>query len=268
MAISHQSNHEKILNNRYAIGNRLGVGGFSAVYSVTDNYSDYYGDERPLAVKLPLEHLSTKSDIDAFMYSEYAHLSRLSHPNIIKVMDFGIDGEYNLPYLILEKMDGTLLSELDGSQLNENEKTKIVITLLQTVAYVHACGVVHADINPQNVMLLKDGTLRLFDFGISLNYRLASSFELNYAALKAFNPLYAAPEVLKGSKPTFQSDLFSLGTVIYELYHGRLPYSINSIELRDQPINRWKLKMKIPRSIKKWLLKSLQTDPEKRIYYK
>lgn len=268
MTLRNQTANEKILNNRYAIGNKLGIGGFSVVYSVTDNYSDYYGDERALAVKLPLEHLSTKSDIDAFMYSEYAHLSRLAHPNIIKVMDFGIDGEYNLPYLILEKMDGTLLAEFDNSKMDDAEKQRIATSLLETVTYIHACGVVHADINPLNVMLLNDGSLRLFDFGISLNYRLSSSFELNYASLKAFNPLYAAPEVLKGAKPSFESDLFSLGAVIYELYHGRLPYSINSIELRDQPINRWKLKMNIPRTIKKWLLKSLQVDPGQRCYLK
>ncbi|MDD5119420.1 MAG: hypothetical protein PHP90_12590, partial [Sulfuricurvum sp.] len=88
---------EKRLNNRYLVGEQLGTGGLSVVYEARDDYSEYYGDDRSLAIKLPLEHLSSKSDIDAFMYAEYSHLSRLSHPNIIKVMDFGIDAEFNIP---------------------------------------------------------------------------------------------------------------------------------------------------------------------------
>jgi serine/threonine protein kinase len=256
---------QRCLNNRYTLGSELGTGGLSIVYEAIDGYSDYYGDIRPLAVKLPLEHLAEKSDIDAFMYAEYAHLTRLSHPNIIKVIDFGIDAYYNIPYLVLERMDGKLLKDVSLPTLSRSYKKNICNTLFDVMQYLHAQHIIHADISPANIMLLDTGEIRLFDFGISINTALNHPFELDYSAAKAYNPLYAAPEILEGKTPSRESDLFSLAVIIYELYEHSLPYVTNSLELQEKPITLFHMK-KVPFKLKYWLLKSLNYTDFKRKY--
>lgn len=254
---------QRCLNNRYTLGHELGTGGLSTVYEAIDGYADYYGDIRPLAIKLPLEHLADKSDIDAFMYAEYAHLTRLSHPNIIKVIDFGIDAHYNIPYLVLERMEGKLLKDVSLPTLSKHYKKKICNSLFTVMKYLHAQHILHADISPANIMLLDNEDIRLFDFGISINTALNHPFELNYNATKAYNPLYAAPEILEGNTPSTQSDIFSLAVIIYELYEYSLPYQTNSLELKEKPITLFRIK-KVPFRLKYWLLKALSYTPSNR----
>ena len=254
---------ERRLNNRYAVGERLGIGGLSVVYEARDDYSEYYGDDRRLAVKLPLEHLSAKSDIDAFMYAEYAHLSRLSHPNIIKVIDFGIDAEFNIPYIVLEQLNGRLLNEIPLTQFSISMKWNLLYTLFKTIEYLHTQHIVHADINPNNIMYLDDESIKLFDFGISINLSKKQLFELDYNTIKAYNPRYAAPEVIQGDVPTFHSDLFSMAVVCFELYSGQLPYIERSTELFERPITLRDLKL-LPFGLRRWFKYALSADPMKR----
>ncbi|MDD2782467.1 serine/threonine-protein kinase [Sulfuricurvum sp.] len=254
---------EKSLNNRYTLGKKIGTGGLSVVYEARDDYSEYYGDDRELAIKLPLEHLSTKSDIDAFMYAEYSHLSRLSHPNIVKVMDFGIDNEINIPYIVLEHMNGKLLSEIPISDWYKSDITKLFYSFLNTIEYLHAKNMVHADINPTNLMILEDRTIRLFDFGISINNNKQHLFELDYKNVKAFNPIYASPEVLEGAIPDQKSDLFSFAVIFFELYTGKLPYNKSAIELYKNTLYSKDL-YKIPYHLRDWFKHTLHPDPLKR----
>lgn len=254
---------ERRLNNRYAVGEQLGIGGLSVVYEARDDYSEYYGDDRRLAVKLPLEHLSAKSDIDAFMYAEYAHLSRLSHPNIIKVIDFGIDAEFNIPYIVLEQLNGRLLNEIPLTQFSISMKWNLLYTLFKTIEYLHTQHIVHADINPNNIMYLDDESIKLFDFGISINLSKKQLFELDYNTIKAYNPRYAAPEVIQGDVPTFHSDLFSMAVVCFELYSGQLPYIERSTELFERPITLRDLKL-LPFGLRRWFKYALSADPMKR----
>ncbi len=254
---------QRCLNNRYTLGNELGTGGLSAVYEAIDGYADYYGDDRALAVKLPLEHLANRSDIDAFMYAEYAHLTRLAHPNIIKVIDFGIDTQYNIPYLVLEKMEGKLLSEVSLPTLTTQQKKQICSTLFHVIDYLHSQHIIHADISPANIMLLVNSDIRLFDFGISINTKFKHSCELDYSCSKASNPRYAAPEILQGETPTIYSDIFSLAVIIYELYEHALPYSQNALELNEKPITFFRLS-RIPLALKFWVLKGLSYTPARR----
>lgn len=254
---------ERRLNNRYAVGEQLGIGGLSVVYEARDDYSEYYGDDRRLAVKLPLEHLSAKSDIDAFMYAEYSHLSRLSHPNIIKVIDFGIDAEFNIPYIVLEQLNGRLLNEIPLTQFSASMKWNLLYTLFKTIEYLHAQHIVHADINPNNIMYLDDESIKLFDFGISINLSKKQLFELDYNNTKAYNPRYAAPEVIQGDVPTFHSDLFSMAVVCFELYSGQIPYIERSTELFERPITLRDLKL-LPFGLRRWFKYALSADPMKR----
>lgn len=259
-----QTEHQHIrLNNRYLLGKQLGRGGLCIVYEAKDDYSEYFGDERPLAIKLPLEFLSVKSDIDAFMYAEYAHLSRLAHPNIVKVVDFGIDTDLNLPYLVMEQLKGGVVSDIPIREWTQSMKDVFFSTLLDTMHYLHAHHVIHADINPTNIMMLEDGSIRIFDFGISINTCKEQPFELDYTSIKAFNPRYAAPEIIQGHKPSYKSDLFSMAAVCYELYCGKLPYKEQSTELYEAPIS-FKDMRGLPFGLRHWFRNALSVKEEKR----
>lgn len=249
------------LKDRYSLGAKLGTGGLCAVYDARDDYSEYYGDKRPLAIKLPLEYICTKSDVGAFMYAEYVHLSHLSHPNIVKVIDFGID--HNLPYIVLEQLKGRLLNDIPFSELDRSMKWNMLKTLFLTVQYIHSCSIIHADINPTNIMCLDDGTIKLFDFGISINKSIKQPFELDYQNIKAYNPRYTAPEIIGGSIPDQRSDFFSLAVMLFELYTKKLPYEKYSTELYDKPVSLYSLRC-IPLRIRYWFMQALSADPLKR----
>ena len=266
---------EKALNDRYSVGARIGVGGLSEVFAAEDAYALFtaesfervgalrFGDTRRLALKLPSEALREKKDIDAFVYAEYAHLLRLSHPNVVKVIDFGIDPDLKLPYIVLEHLQGRLLSTISPSEMDLPTKRLLLRSLFSAVAYLHARGIVHADINPTNIMWLEDGTFRLFDFGISLSLRGKPSYQLDYRTVRAFNPLYAAPEIAEGAVPDRKSDLFSLAVVLFELLCGRLPYRHHAAELRERPLSNSDLAL-LPSGLRSWFGRALSADPSER----
>ena len=251
------------LNGRYTLGRCIGIGGLSKVYEAIDAYAEHFQDNRKLAVKLPSELLLQKKDVDAFMYAEYSHLLQLSHPGIVQVIDFGVDPALKVPYIVLEHLQGRLLSEMPFSEFDNAQKKKLLASMFSIIEYLNAQGIVHADINPTNIMCLDDGTFRLFDFGISVNQRKQQAFELNYKKIRAFNPLYAAPEILEGAGPDRKSDLFSLAVVLFELYSGRLPYTKRAVELRDKPLSRRDLNA-LPLRLRCWFRDALKADAAKR----
>lgn len=112
-------------------------------------------------------------------------------------------------------------------------------------------------------MILEDGSLRLFDFGISINNKKHNTFELDYKNIKAFNPLYASPEVINGHIPDEKSDLFSLAVIFFELYCGKLPYIKSSLELHQNAVSEKEFK-KLPYHLRSWFKHALNPDPIKR----
>lgn len=246
-----------MLNNRYRVGRKLGDGGISSVYEVGEIYSEYFNDPHKLVVKIPSFEIHKKKDSAAFVYSEYSLLRNLQHPNIVKTFDFGIDDETNIAYIILEKIEGELLSNIPLFELKEKIHEKLMFSLCSALKYLHEVGIIHADINPTNIMITKNGDVKLFDFGISLDNALTKEFNLAYSKINAFNPRYTAPEILNGdAEPSFKSDLFSLACVMYEIYNAKLPFEKSSLELLTKPIKYQQL-LKIPFFLRLWFLKAL-----------
>ena len=254
------------LNNRYTIGKQIGSGGFSIVFDAYDDYSRHYKDFRKLAIKVPYEKLLNNQDIDAFLYAEYASLISLSHHNIVKAIDFGVDKDTNIPYIVLEFLDGELLSQKPSYNLSQIQKRVLTKRLLEAIKYIHSLGIIHADINPTNIMCLKNGDFKLFDFGISISHSKIKNFEIDYSKVKAYNPLYASPEVISGEKPNKKSDIFSLAVVLYEMYIGKLPYKNSSIELEKNSISLFQL-LQIPFGLRYWTYKALKFNSQKRTLF-
>ncbi len=256
--------NNKVFNNRYILQDQIGEGGLCKVYDVLETYSEYFNENRNLVIKIPSEKILDKKDIAAFVYSEYSILSRLCHENIVKVTDFGIDDDSQIPYLIMKKLEGVLLVNISLHQIDTKMIKQLSHSLYKAVSYLHSMQIIHADINPTNIMVSENAEASLFDFGISQNVVSQESFNLSFAKMNAFNPIYSAPEILEGKSPSVQTDIFSLACVLYELYTGKLPFHRSSLELKENPLQR-KDFTKIPIFQRSWFKKALIYSSEKRI---
>jgi serine/threonine protein kinase len=261
--IQHANIDSGLLNNRYKIGKEIGVGGLSLVHQVTDIYCEYFKDDREIVIKIPSTELAKKKDISAFIYSEYSLLLKLNHGNIVKVLDFGIDDKRELPYIVMERLKGDLLVNISIHKVSKKMKMKLAMSLYNALSYIHKKGIVHADINPTNIMISADGHAKIFDFGISQSIKNKKNFAFSLEKGQAYNPIYSAPEIHEGKAPTKNTDIFSLACVLYELYTHKLPFKENSLELKENPLNKEQLS-KIPFMQKAWFKKALQYKPEKR----
>jgi len=262
-AVALKSEKKTLLNNRYYCDKELGKGGLSIVYEGSDTYAKYFNDNKKLAIKVPSKSLLKMKDIAAFVYSEYRILQQLQHDNIVKVYDFGIDEVNAFPYIVLEKLEGQLLMDVSLHSMSKKIKKKLFFSLYGAIEYMHEKGVIHADINPNNIMVLDDGTIRLFDFGISQTTGTKKRFNLAFKKVNAYNPRYSAPEVLDGEVPTRKSDLFSLACVMFEVYTHELPFKVSSQELKDKPLTRSQL-MKVPLRFRSWFKNALQVHISER----
>ncbi|WP_324172467.1 serine/threonine-protein kinase [Sulfurimonas sp.] len=252
-----------MLNKRYTLDKKIGEGGLSEVYDVSDIYSQYFQDTRNLVIKIPSSEIANKKDVAAFVYSEYSLLNSLHHENIVKAVDFGIDEESSIPYLIMQKLEGDLLVNIALHEIDIKMKHNLASSLYKAILYMHNKGIVHADINPTNIMMSADGNAQLFDFGISQNVGTKKTFSLAIEKNNAYNPIYTAPEIFEGEAASYKTDLFSLACVLYELYTGELPFKNSSRELATKPLGRKNLE-KIPLIQRAWFKKMLSHNPNLR----
>lgn len=248
----------KLINKRYHKIKKIASGGLSDVFLGTDIYNEYFNKNEKIAIKIPSKNIKKMEDVDAFTFAEYSFLKKLHSDNIVNVLDYGINKKSNIPYLVLEYIDGELFSQIDWSKIELNTKNKIFKTLIKTLKYIHSKNIIHADLSSMNIMLTKNNEPIIIDFGISQYFNQNNSTSLSYQKLKAFNPLYCEPQLLDGThtKPNYQSDIFSLAVVMYEMYSNKKLFNNSSQELENRSI---KLK-KIPYLYRFWFKNALSYD--------
>lgn len=158
--------------------------------------------------------------------AEAQMLSRLTHPNIARLLDAGVEQE--CAYLVMEYIDGVpLTTYVKRAQLSVNERVKLVLDLCAAVRFAHAQLLVHRDIKPANILVDKSGRLRLLDFGIA---KVLQNDELTQTMHQACTPAYASPEQLLGQNVSVATDVFSLGVILYELLTGQRPFDGDSTQ--------------------------------------
>ena len=212
----------QLLDDRYEILEVIGIGGMAVVYKARCHRLN-----RLVAVKiLKEEHMQDQEYRERFRGESQA-VAMLSHPNIVSIYD--VSSSADAEYIVMELIDGISLKQYMQRKgvLNWKETLHFAIQIAKALEHAHSRGIVHRDIKPHNVMVLKNGAVKVADFGIA--QITSASSTLTTEALGSVH--YISPEQAKGGRVDNRSDLYSLGVVMYEMIAGRVPYD------GDSPVN-------------------------------
>ena len=221
------------LADRFALEREVGSGGMARVYLGRDEVLD-----RPVAVKV-LKPMHGDSDIGIRFRREGRTAARLSHPNIVQVYDAGegdLDGS-EVSYIVMEYLPGGDLKELIDARgrLDDAELARIGEEVCAGLAHAHGRGVVHRDIKPHNILLDEKGRAKVSDFGIA---RALDTTQATRTGAYLGTALYSSPEQLQGHKVTPKSDVYSLGTTLYQAAAGEPPFTGTPIEVASQHVSK------------------------------
>ena len=219
----------RLLDGRYEILEVLGVGGMAVVYKARCHRLN-----RMVAVKILKDEFSQDEEFRRRFHAESQAVAMLSHPNIVSVYDVSSTGDAD--FIVMEVIDGITLKEYMEKKgvLNWKETLHFAIQIAKALEHAHSRGIVHRDIKPHNVMVLKNGSLKVNDFGIA--QITSKSTTLTKEALGSVH--YISPEQAKGGRVDNRSDIYSLGIVMYEMISGRVPYDGDSpVSVAIQHIN-------------------------------
>lgn len=253
----------KLLDNRYELLELIGVGGMAKVYKARCHRLN-----RLVAVKILRDDLSQDSDFRRRFQDESQAVAMLSHPNIVAVYDVSRSSE--MEYIVMELIDGISLKQYmqkKGNKLNWREALHFITQIVKALGHAHSRGIIHRDIKPHNVMVLRDGSVKVADFGIA---RLISAGHSTMTQETLGSVHYISPEQARGSHIDARSDLYSAGVVLYEMTTGRLPFEgdspvsvaiqhINSIPLSPRDINP-----DIPEALEAITMKAMAPKAENR----
>ena len=252
----------QIIKERYEIVEILGEGGMAFVYKARDKQLQRY-----VAIKtLKPNYVNQEKFVDRFR-REAQTAANLNHPNIVQIFDWGIDDE---PYFVMEYIEGnTLTSIISGNRtVGLNDILYIGSQVANGLKEAHKRGLVHRDIKPGNIMITPDGKVKVTDFGIVSLQNEESDITKTGAVLGTAS--YISPEQAQGKPVSFESDLYSLGTVLYELIAGKPPFTGDSPiatatkHLTDKPEKLSNFRKNIPKALENAILKLLEKRPSDR----
>jgi serine/threonine protein kinase len=211
---------ERVVADRYLLTSLLGRGGTAEVYKAEDQALG-----RSVALKLVTVHTDEGS---ARAGDEARLLARLSHPSLVPVYDAGTD-EQGRPWVVMELVEGETLSDtIRRGQLPSDRTARIGASVAQALAYVHAQGLVHRDVKPGNVLIGRDGRVRLTDFGIA---RLVDSARVTSTGMMVGTASFLAPEQVAGEPVGPPADVYALGLVLLECLTGQREYAGSTVEV-------------------------------------
>lgn len=211
----------KMLDNRYEILDVIGVGGMAVVYKAYCHRL-----HRFVAIKVLKRDLATDAEFRRRFHEEAQAVAMLSHPNIVSVYD--VSKGDDLDYIVMELIDGITLKQYmqkKEGRLNWRESLYFITQIVRALGHAHSRGIIHRDIKPQNIMVLRDGSVKVADFGIA-RIMSAAQNTLTQEALGSVH--YISPEQARGSHIDARADIYSAGVVLYEMLTGRLPFDGDS----------------------------------------
>ena len=249
-----------IIQNRYEIAEEIGSGGMSVVYKAMDHVLNRY-----IAMKvLKPEFSDDKSFVSKFRM-EAQSAAGLSHPNIVNVFDVGEESGYY--YIVMELVEGITLKEYiqQNGRLNYSTALDFIIQICSGIEVAHEHHTIHRDIKPQNIIVSKNGTLKVTDFGIA---KAATSNTIASTAMGSVH--YISPEQARGGFSDERSDIYSLGITLYEMLTGRVPFegennvTVALMHIQSEIIPPREYYPDIPVGLERIVLKATQKRPEQR----
>ena len=211
---------EKVLADRYRLVEQIGVGGMAIVYRAIDQRTGH-----SVAVKVLKPEFNKDAEFVSRFQREAEAASRMTHHNIVNLLDVGMDGENR--YLVMEYVQGKTLKEVirEKGRINPTVAAQITIRILSALQHAHQNGIIHRDIKPQNILVHEDGHIKVADFGIA---RMANSSTLTRSDTVMGSVHYFSPEQASGQAADVTSDIYSVGVVLYEMLTGRVPFDGDS----------------------------------------
>lgn len=251
----------KMLDNRYEILERIGTGGMAVVYKAKCHRLN-----RLVAVKILKSDLAQDEDFRRRFHAESKAVAMLSHPNIVSVYDVSQSAE--VEYIVMELIDGITLKQYmeKRGKLDWRESLHFVTQIMRGLSHAHSRGIVHRDIKPQNIMVLRDGSVKVADFGIACLENSAQT--LTQEALGSVH--YISPEQARGDRTDARSDIYSAGVVLYEMLTSRLPFvgdsavSVAIQHLSSIPLAPREVDSAIPEPLELICIKAMAPDRTRR----
>ena len=253
----------KMLENRYEILECIGIGGMAMVYKSRDHRLN-----RLVAIKILKPELASDAEFRRRFHDESQAVAMLSHVNIVAIYDVSRSDE--LDYIVMELVDGMTLKQYmkkRGTPLSWREALHFITQIVRALGHAHSRGIIHRDIKPQNIMVLRDGSVKVTDFGIA---RVASAAQATLTQEALGSVHYISPEQARGSHIDGRSDLYSAGVVLYEMLTGRLPFegetpvSVAIQHINSIPIPPRDLNPDIPSALEAITLKAMSPKAENR----
>ncbi len=252
----------QVFDRRYKIVRIIGVGGMAVVFEAMDLRLN-----RMVAIKLLKEDISHDAASVKRFINESKAVSMLSHPNIVKIYDVSVKDD--LKYIVMERVEGLTLKSYMQKKgvLPMAEVLSYSDQILRALEHAHSKGIIHRDIKPQNIMLLKNGAIKVTDFGIA---KLPNAETVTITDKAIGTVYYISPEQASGKPIDPRSDLYSLGVMMYEMACGKLPFtadtpvSVALMQLNEQPKNPHEIVQSIPVGLEQIILTAMQKEPSKR----
>jgi eukaryotic-like serine/threonine-protein kinase len=247
-------------NGRYEVISKLGSGGMAIVYRAKDTVLS-----RTVTVKVLREQFASDEDFTKRFRREAQAVASLSHPNIVSVYDVGKDDEQE--YIVMEFVDGQNLKEFikEHAPLQVEQAVDIASQICDALDHAHKHQIIHRDIKPHNILLTADGRAKVTDFGIA---RAVSAATVTHTGTIVGSVHYFSPEQARGELTNEQSDLYSLGIILYEMVTGTLPYdgespiSIALKHMNEQPKAPSSINPAVPKNMEQVILRAISKAPE------
>ena len=251
----------KMLDDRYEILELIGTGGMANVYKARCHRLN-----RLVAIKILKSDLADNADFRRRFHDESQAVAQLSHANIVSVYDVSTNPDRE--YIVMELIDGITLKQYmeRRGRMDWRESLHFITQIMRGLSHAHSRGIIHRDIKPQNIMALRDGSVKVADFGIAC---LANAGQtLTQEALGSVH--YISPEQARGDRIDARSDIYSAGVVLYEMLTGRLPFEGDSAvsvaiqHLSSVPLAPRDIDPSIPEPLELICMKAMNSDPNKR----
>ena len=254
----------ELLDGRYRLEKLIGIGGMAIVYKATDTYVN----DNTVAIKMLKEDVAC----DKVMLKRFKNESRvetmLKHPNIVAMHEFSTSGEKK--YMVMEYVSGiTLKAYLKAKKgpFTFEEIMSYGIQILSALSQAHENLIIHRDIKPQNIMVLKNGQIKMMDFGIA---KLPNTETVTVTDKAIGTVYYMSPEQARGKKVDTRTDIYSFGAMLYELATGKLPFdgespvSIAVKQINEEPIPPREINPDIPVGLEQIILCAMSKKPSER----